>query len=142
MILGYPDAEAALNADVLEAECDVLVLAGGDQQIGAQNASRIRARVVLEIAPGAVVHPATREMSGKVLVPSLMCMGPALLLAVAEANALGSEKRRSAWIRRTIRDTWHSVVDAAGRWKLPVNDAAQALAMQRVAAILRAQAAR
>lgn len=139
VLLGYPDAEAVMNADVLETDCDVLILAGGDQQIQAQNAGRIRAGIVVEITPGAITETAAREMRKKLIVPDLVCLGPALLLAVAEANAIGSENRRSAWIRRTLRDTWKSMVEAAERWNCGIAEAARALAIQRVAAILRAK---
>ena len=141
VLLGYPEASAALNADVIESDCDLLILAGGEQQITSQNVSKIRARVVLEIAPGAVTPSAGQELAadGKVLLDSLLCAGPVLLRAVAQARDLAPANRRIAWIRRAMRSTWKDISDAAGCWNVSPSEAAHGVGIQRVAAILRAQ---
>ena len=140
-LLGYPDGEAVLNADVLQADCDVLILAGGERQITTQNAAGIRARVILEPTAGAVADGVAQQLCdrGTLLVSDLLCAGPAVLRAVAEAEQIGAGARRMAWIRRCVRETWRNVLEAAQRWKLPAHQAATVLAVQRVAAILRAQ---
>jgi glutamate dehydrogenase (NAD(P)+) len=141
VLLGYPDGEQVLNADVLETDCDVLVLAGGARQIGSHNVSRIAARVIVEVARNAIVESAMQELAGvgKIIVSNLLCAGPALLQAVAETEQDSPGRRRTALIRRVVRDTWKSVSEAAQHWNVSIPQAARTTAIQRVAAILRAQ---
>ena len=48
----YPDADHITNAELLELPCDVLVLAALEDQLTADNAPRVRARLVVEGANG------------------------------------------------------------------------------------------
>jgi glutamate dehydrogenase (NAD(P)+) len=52
-ILGFPGATSIVHsADALELECDVLIPAATENQLTADNASRVKARIVLEGANG------------------------------------------------------------------------------------------
>jgi glutamate dehydrogenase (NAD(P)+) len=48
----YPEAEHISNAELLELPCDVLILAAREDQVTAENASRIETRLVAEGANG------------------------------------------------------------------------------------------
>jgi glutamate dehydrogenase (NAD(P)+) len=50
VLAGLPGAEDATNEELLELECDVLVLAALEQAVNADNAGRIRAHLVCEAA--------------------------------------------------------------------------------------------
>ena len=130
-----------MNADLLETDCDVLILAGGSRQIGSHNVAKIAASVIVEVAPNAILESAAQELAGvgKIMVSDLLCAGPALLQSLAEAEQDGTGRRRTALIRRAVRDTWKAVSEAAQHWSVSIPQAARALAIQRVAAILRAQ---
>ena len=49
---GYPDAEHVSNAELLELPCDILVLAAREDQVTAENAPRLHARLIAEGANG------------------------------------------------------------------------------------------
>jgi glutamate dehydrogenase (NAD(P)+) len=49
---GLPGADAVSNAELLELDCDILIPAAMQNQISAQNAGRIRARLLVEGANG------------------------------------------------------------------------------------------
>jgi glutamate dehydrogenase (NAD(P)+) len=51
-LLGYPKAEHVFNAELLELPCDILVLAALENQITAENAGRIEAKMIAEGANG------------------------------------------------------------------------------------------
>ena len=54
-ILGFPDAETIADSkELLERECDVLVPAALENQITAENAGRVRAKIIAEAANGPV----------------------------------------------------------------------------------------
>lgn len=141
VLLGYPDGAAVLNADVLETECDVLILAGGSQQVQEPNAAKIRARVVLEVHPGAVTQAAGAVLAreSRAVISSLLCAGPRLLSSIEASDGSAPPGRREAWLRRTVRETWRTVAETAQQWELSASEAATALAIQRVAATIRAQ---
>jgi glutamate dehydrogenase/leucine dehydrogenase len=54
MLYGFPDADAVSNADLLEAPADILVLAARENQITRTNAEHVRARMLIEVAEGAI----------------------------------------------------------------------------------------
>src|SRR5262249_32272757 len=51
-VAGYPKGEALSNADVLEVDAEILIPAALENQILAENASHIKARIVAEAANG------------------------------------------------------------------------------------------
>src|SRR5512143_1122287 len=50
VVAGFPGGRAITNAELLAADCDVLVPAALSNQIDGSNAGRVRARIVLEMA--------------------------------------------------------------------------------------------
>jgi glutamate dehydrogenase (NAD(P)+) len=51
-LVGYDEAERITNAELLELPCDVLVLAAREDQVTAENAPRVQARLIAEGANG------------------------------------------------------------------------------------------
>jgi glutamate dehydrogenase (NAD(P)+) len=51
-LAGYADGERVTNAELLELPCDVLVLAAREDQITAENAPRLRTKIIAEGANG------------------------------------------------------------------------------------------
>lgn len=140
VLQGYGEAESARNADLLECECDVLVLADGEHQVHELNVERIHARTVFECIQSAVA-PAVMpvfEQAGKCVVPSLLATVPAVVVAHASIT-WPSVNRIRAEIRRAVRGALHRSADAARKWSLPLSQAAEVASIASVAARLRAQ---
>ena len=57
---GYKGAEKVTNEELLELDCDVLIPAAIENQITKENADRVRAKIVLELANGPVTPDADR----------------------------------------------------------------------------------
>ncbi len=73
-ILGFPGATSiTTSTDVLEIECDVLVPAALENQLTAQNASRVKARIILEGANGPTTAEADEifRAKGTLVIPDL-----------------------------------------------------------------------
>jgi glutamate dehydrogenase (NAD(P)+) len=73
-ILGVPGAvDIPVSADALELDCDILVPAALESQITAENAGRIRARIIGEAANGPVTADAHEALvrRGVLIVPDL-----------------------------------------------------------------------
>ncbi|MCI0693097.1 Glu/Leu/Phe/Val dehydrogenase [candidate division KSB1 bacterium] len=73
-ILNFPGATSmAKNAEALELECDILVPAALENQITAENVSRIRAKIVAEGANGPVTADANEFLlqRGALIIPDM-----------------------------------------------------------------------
>ena len=73
-ILGFPGAtDLANSADALELECDVLVPAALENQLTAENAPRIKAKIVLEAANGPTTPDADAvfRQKGMLVIPDV-----------------------------------------------------------------------
>jgi glutamate dehydrogenase (NAD(P)+) len=70
----YPDATHVTNAELLELPCDVLVLAAREDQITAENAERIGARLIAEGAngPTSIEADAILAERGVVVLPDVL----------------------------------------------------------------------
>lgn len=80
----------------LESEADVLVLASLENQITSENAEKIKAKIVLEVANGGVSAKANEELSkrGVVVVPDIL------------ANAGGVVVSYFEWLQNTSGERW------------------------------------
>ena len=92
---GFP-ARTISNAELLELECDVLVPAALENQITAENAHRIKARMVLELANG----PTTPEADDILLAKGIMVV-PDIL-----ANAGGVAVSTFEWEQNLKNERW------------------------------------
>jgi glutamate dehydrogenase (NAD(P)+) len=140
VLVGYPAAETILNAELLETDCDILVLAAGAHQVSSHNASRIRARAILEAAPHAISSAAEAELSaaGKIVVSDLVCDGISALYYASEIERGARAVRAEPWLRRRVRNTWSEIENVAAKRQAPLYQAADLLAVERVAEVVRA----
>jgi len=71
---GFPDAAFSEDGGaLLEAECDILILAALESQIHGGNAGRVQARLIAEAANGPITFEANEILreAGKIIVPDL-----------------------------------------------------------------------
>ena len=95
-LAGYPDADAISNADLLELECDVLAPCALQNQITAENAARIKCKLLAEGANG----PTTLE-ADKILADKEVFVLPDIL-----GNAGGVTVSYFEWVQDTQNLTW------------------------------------
>jgi glutamate dehydrogenase/leucine dehydrogenase len=144
MLLGFPSAEPMPNAEVLEIDCDVLVLAAAPHQVTAANAARIRAPLVIEAAAGAITRTAEQilEEHGATAVPAILAGTGATAAAYLEwslnqghENFLldGVEEH----IRQRIQAAYHEARRAAQHYNVNLRRGALLAAVEKVAAALR-----
>ncbi len=95
-VRGFPGAESITNAEVLETECEVLIPAALENQITAENAGRIKAKIVAEAANGPTTPEADEIMfaNGVFLIPDILC------------NAGGVTVSYFEWVQDLNRDHW------------------------------------
>jgi glutamate dehydrogenase (NAD(P)+) len=95
-LAGYPAAEEVAPADVLVADCDVLVPAATESQLTADNADLVRCSLVVEAANG----PTTPEAEAALLARGVTVVPDVL------ANAGGVAISYFEWVQGIQRITW------------------------------------
>jgi glutamate dehydrogenase (NAD(P)+) len=95
-LLGFPEAEAITNAELLELPCDVLVPAALENQLTQKNAARVQARLIIEAANGPTTPEADRIFNerGIMVVPDIL------------ANAGGVTVSYFEWVQDLQRFFW------------------------------------
>lgn len=88
--------ENITNEELLEIDCDVLIPAAIENQITKDNASRIKAKVVVEAANGPTTPEATKvlEDNGIIIIPDIV------------ANAGGVVVSYLEWVQNLHREHW------------------------------------
>lgn len=74
-VVGYPDAQPITNEALLELEVDILVPSALENVITAENAARINAKVLAELANGPTTPEADRILfeNGVYVIPDFLC---------------------------------------------------------------------
>jgi len=93
---GFPGAESLSNEDLLVSDCDILVPAALSDQINGNNADKIKAKIVLELANA----PSTTEADISLFDRSVMVIPDVL------ANAGGVAGSYLEWIQNLNSDYW------------------------------------
>jgi glutamate dehydrogenase (NAD(P)+) len=139
-VVGFPGTKEISNAELLELDCDILIPAALENQITAQNAGRIKARLIAEAANGPTTPEADEILykNGKFVIPDILC------------NAGGVTVSYFEWVQDIERDFWDvahvneklhaimtkafaSTLEMSLEQKVNMRTAAYLLAVQRVA---------
>jgi glutamate dehydrogenase (NAD(P)+) len=143
---GYPDAQHVSNADLLELPCDILVLAALEDQITADNAPRIEAKMIAEGAngPTSVEADAILSERGIVVLPDILTNAGGVTVSYFEwVQDLG----RLFWSRDEIRhkleeklgDAFDRVWTVSEQLDVTLRQAALVAAIREVAGALTAR---
>ena len=139
-VSGFPGTRDISNLELLELDCDILIPAALENQITAQNAGRIKARVIGEAANGPTTPEADEILykNGQFVIPDILC------------NAGGVTVSYFEWVQDLERDFWDvvhvneklhaimqkafkSTLDMSLKERVNMRTAAYLLAVQRVA---------
>ncbi len=144
VIFGFTGAEGGCNADVLEASCDVLILAATARQVTVANAARIPAPLIIEAAGGAITRPAEKTLlaRGVRIIPDLLGNAGSTVASYLEW------KQNVTCCQLTAREieealsvltssAYYGAHDYVQRHNLSLRRAAQVVAVDRVAGALR-----
>jgi glutamate dehydrogenase (NAD(P)+) len=139
-VRGMPETEAMTKAELFELECDVLLPAGLQNEITADNAGSVRARIVAEAANGATTAAADAVLAdaGIVVIPDIVCTAGATVLGyfewVQDMQAFfWTETEISAELDRIMDEAMAGVQAMADSEGVDLRAAAMMLAVSRVA---------
>ncbi len=139
-VQGLPGAERIGNAELLELDCDVLIPAAIENQIGAHNAGDIKAKIVAEAANGPTSPEADRILHerGVMLIPDILCNAGGVTVSYFEwvqdlQNLFWREATINARLKEVMVKSFNDVLDLSRKNKVDLRTAAYMLAVSRVA---------
>jgi glutamate dehydrogenase (NAD(P)+) len=138
-VAGYAGGQACTNEDVLTADCDVLIPAALGHVLTRENASAVRARLIIEGANGPTTPDADEllEKRGVLVVPDILASIGGVTVSYFEwvqnlQHMAWEEERVNAELERTIKEAYERVAQLARSRKVPLRTAAFILAIGRV----------
>lgn len=139
-VVGFADADAISNDDLLATDVDLLVPAAVEGVIHAGNAGQIKATVVVEGANGPTTPEADRLLNeaGTLVVPDILANAGGVIVSYFEwvqANQAywwGVDEVETRLAERMLT-AWEHVSAHAEKLQLPLRAAATCLAVERVA---------
>lgn len=136
----FPGSERTTEAELLEIPCDILVLAGLENQINGANAPRIQTKMIVEAAnlPTSPEADDILRERNILLIPDLLANAASLMLSYFEwvqdlQSFFWTEDETRARLRRVVTDAFVDVVAMSQRHKTDLRTAALMIAIGRVA---------
>ena len=136
----YHEGERVTNAQLLELPCEVLVPAATENQITAENASRIQAKLVVEGANGPTTAEADKilEERGIFVAPDILANAGGVIVSYYEwvqdrTGYFWDERTVFTSLEQTMNQAVAKVAETMGRFRTNLRTAAYALAVERVA---------
>jgi glutamate dehydrogenase (NAD(P)+) len=140
-VVGFPGAKEVTNSELLEIECDILIPAALENQITAQNAERINAKIVAEAANGPTTPEADEILyrRGVFLIPDILCNAGGVTVSYFEWV---QDLNRDHWTEEVVNGKLHEIMtkafgetlEIADREQVHMRMAAYLLAVERVSA--------
>lgn len=139
-LAGFPEAKMISNAELLELEVDLLIPAALENQITAENASRLKAKLILELANGPTTPEADEilHQRGVKVVPDILANAGGVVVSTFEweqnlAQAEWSEEEVLTKLKDTLVPQAELVWKTAEAKKVPLRVAAFIVALERLA---------
>ena len=143
---GFPKGERISNADLLEVDADILMPAALENQITAQNASHIKARIVAEAANGPTTPEADTVLHerGVFVIPDFLCNAGGVTVSYFEwvQNQRGMPWELEDVHRRLDRKmtrAFGEVLESSRKHNVDMRTGAYCVAVARVAEATRAR---
>ena len=139
-VVGFPGSEKVTNSELLELDCDILIPAAIENQIGEYNAPKIKAKVVAEAANGPTSPEADRILfdMGVFLIPDILCNAGGVTVSYFEwvqdlQNLFWREPTINARLKEVMVKSFSDVLDMSKKHKVDMRTAAYMVAVHRVA---------
>jgi len=145
-LIGFPEADAIGSVDVLTEPVDLLIPAAVEGVITHENVDRVKARIIVEGANGPITSAAENALRhrGVDVVPDLLANGGGVVVSYFE----WVQARQGWWwdvvdveerLAQRVRASWQLVAHRAAADGVDLRTAATAVAVERVAAAVRAR---
>lgn len=142
-ILGFPQAVAISNVDLLTLPCDVLIPAALENQITRENVNQVQAEIVAEAANGPVTLAAHQslEARGVTVLPDILTNAGGVVVSYLEwvqglSYVFWDEERVNHEMEKLMLQAYHQVIQQSKSRQISLRLAAYTLGVGRVAQAL------
>lgn len=132
------------NEELLEQECDVLVLAALENQVTEKNADNIKAKIIVELANGPITPEADDILKkrGIIVIPDILVNAGGVTVSYFEMlqNASGeywSEDEVRDKLKEIMVNAWHAVKLNSEKYNCTLREAAFITAIHRIESKIR-----
>ncbi len=139
-VTGFPGADRITNAELLEVPCDILVPSALEGQITAQNAPKVKARLIVEGANGPITPDADEifHQRGVFVVPDILANAGGVIVSYFEwvqglQQFFWTEEEVNQNLERIMVRSFGQVLRTALDRKVPMRIGGLARAIERVA---------
>ena len=139
-VVGFPEAEAISNAEMLLLPCDILVPAAMERQITAANAGKIQCRIIAEAANGPTTPEADVILNQRpeiFIIPDVLCNAGGVVVSYFEwvqdlQSFFWGETEVVDKLFRILETAWTQTLTVSRKQKIPMRFAALSLGIKRV----------
>ena len=142
-VTGYAGAEDITNGQLLELSVDILVPAALENQLAGDNAGRIQAKTVLELANGPTTPEADAKLRERqaVVLPDVLANAGGVTVSYLEwfQNRHGEswdEDRVNGRMKEVMTAATGAVLERAAKYGVPLREAAFILGLERLQAAI------
>lgn len=139
-VANIPGTDYICNDDVLGLDVDILMTCALENTITASNASKIKAKLIPELANGPITPAADKMLLDKnvLMIPDFLCNAGGVIVSYFEwvqnsTNYYWEEEEVQDKLDKKITKAFQSVLETAGRYKTDMRTAAYIIAVKRVA---------
>ncbi|MCH8273370.1 MAG: Glu/Leu/Phe/Val dehydrogenase [Armatimonadetes bacterium] len=139
-VVGFPNSKSISNADLLELDADILVPSALENVLTADNAGKVRARVIVELANGPTTPDADRILleNDVFVIPDFLCNAGGVTVSYFEQVQNASNDR---WeledvhrrLNEVMTEAFRSVYETYRDRQVTMRTAAYLVAVERVA---------
>jgi glutamate dehydrogenase (NAD(P)+) len=139
-LVGYSEADAITNEELLLTPCDILVPAAMERQITEKNAGQIKCRILAEGANGPTTPEADRILEQRpevFVIPDILCNAGGVIVSYFEwvqdiQSFFWSETEVTDKLFRILEGAFTQVLHMSQKQKISMRMAALALGVKRV----------
>jgi glutamate dehydrogenase (NAD(P)+) len=139
-VAGFPEAESISNPELLEMQCDILVPAALERQITAQNAAKIKCRILAEAANGPTTPEADVILNQRpeiFVIPDVLCNAGGVIVSYFEwvqdlQSFFWNETEIVDKLFRIMETAYTQAVALSRKQKISMRMAALSLGIKRV----------
>lgn len=138
-VIEYDDAKVLGPKEILEQQCDILIPAALENQITSENADKIKAPVIIELANGPLTPEADKILEDKnvMIIPDILANAGGVMVSYFEQvqnnmNFYWEEDEIEDKLNKKITQSASDVYTKADEYKTSLRSGAYIIAMQRI----------
>jgi glutamate dehydrogenase (NAD(P)+) len=145
-LAGFPGAEPIPSGELLTLECDILIPAAVERVINAENARKLRCRILAEAANGPTTPNADLVLNERwneiLVIPDILCNAGGVIVSYFEwvqglQSFFWNETEVTDKLFRILEQAFAAMIKRAKEQKIPHRMAAMAIGVERVVAAKR-----